>query len=154
LTSAWRIYKKKHVATALTGYGARTYGGRWNSAGRDAIYGASTPTLAILELLVHLESDDLLLAYELVEMTFDQRMVEYLDRSRLPTDWADPTAPVLLQQIGDEWLTQKRTLALAVPSALSPTKSEINFVINPLHPDFGKLVFGNSIPCRLDPRLK
>lgn len=46
-------------ARDLTGTGARLYGGRWNSEGHRAIYAASYRSLALLEVLVHLDLNSL-----------------------------------------------------------------------------------------------
>src|SRR5437764_448299 len=56
---AWRIVKAKHAATAFSGDGAKKFGGRWNSPGIPAIYLAGSTSLAILEMLVHLQSQEL-----------------------------------------------------------------------------------------------
>ena len=45
----------KAVYSALDGEGARLWGGRWNSAGRPMVYAAASPSLAVLEVLVHLD---------------------------------------------------------------------------------------------------
>ena len=42
-------------ANDLSGTGARLYGGRWNSIGKPATYLASSCSLAMLEVLVHLQ---------------------------------------------------------------------------------------------------
>ena len=43
------------------------------------------------------------------------------------------------------------SVALRVPSAVVPI--EFNFVLNPKHPDFAKLVIGPRQPLPIDPRL-
>ena len=60
MVSAWRITKRKHARSAFTGEGARLYGGRWNSPGTAIIYTAESQSLAVLEILVHLDSPELL----------------------------------------------------------------------------------------------
>ena len=51
------------------------------------------------------------------------------------------------QRIGDEWLASGHALALAVPSAIVPEKS--NYLLNATHPRFGRLRFGRPMPFRL-----
>ena len=51
---AYRLISPKWAATALSGEGARLYGGRWNSPGKSKVYLSTSRTLAALELLVHL----------------------------------------------------------------------------------------------------
>jgi len=55
------------------------------------------------------------------------------------------------QQIGVEWLTSKRTLFLGVRSAV--LESETNYLINPLHSLFPKLIFNQPKPILLDERI-
>lgn len=49
----YRLCKAAHIA--LDGKGARLWGGRWNSADWPMVYTAATPSLAVLEILVHLD---------------------------------------------------------------------------------------------------
>ena len=51
---AYRILKRKFVATAFSGQGARLFGGRWNSPGVGVVYTAGAVSLGILEWRVHL----------------------------------------------------------------------------------------------------
>ena len=60
MISAWRIVKRKRARAAVTGEGARLYGGRWNSAGASIVYTAGSQSLAALEIVVHLDSSELL----------------------------------------------------------------------------------------------
>jgi RES domain-containing protein len=34
----WRLVKERYALTAFDGYGARTFGGRWNSPGHECVY--------------------------------------------------------------------------------------------------------------------
>ena len=45
----YRICRAEHVATALTGIGAASYPGRWNSKGVHLVYTAGSHSLALLE---------------------------------------------------------------------------------------------------------
>ena len=57
-----------------------------------------------------------------------------------------------VRSIGDEWAVKRSSLVLEVPSAVIPV--EKNFVINPLHVAFLKLVKGKPIPLPIDDRLR
>jgi RES domain-containing protein len=54
-------------------------------------------------------------------------------------------------QIGDEWADMGKSVALAVPSVLST--SEMNFLLNPRHPDFRKIKISEPLEYRFDSRL-
>lgn len=49
----WRLERKRHLASWDSGTGAKLAGGRWNSKGRPAVYGALDPSTAILEVAAH-----------------------------------------------------------------------------------------------------
>jgi RES domain-containing protein len=151
--TAWRIVKRKHTTGAFSGEGARLHGGRWNSPGVRMVYTAANPGLAALEMLVHLNTqDDLLKAYRVIPVEFDESLVETLDAAALPVKWrADPT-PRALQRLGDLWVSGRRSAILKVPSAVVPLDS--NYLINPDHPDFGRLVIGEVQAFRFDRRLR
>jgi RES domain-containing protein len=149
--SAWRITKQKYARSAFGGDGARIYGGRWNSPGTAMIYTAQSQSLAVLEMLVHLDSPDLLRKYVLFQVSIDPSCVITLSFASLPRNWKADPVPARVQAIGDDWVAGCASVVLRVPSALVP--GEFNFLLNPRHPDFGKLRIGKPIPFQYDPRL-
>lgn len=148
---AWRITKRKHVRSAFTGEGAKQYGGRWTSAGTAAIYTAESPSLAALEMLVHLDSSELLDRYVLFEVEIKKSLIRNVSRAKLPRNWKRTPPPATLQAIGDSWVEGNSSAVLRVPSTLVP--GEDNFLLNPAHPDFRELRIGMPLPFRFDPRL-
>ena len=92
---AWRIVKSEHAAAAFSGHGAKIAGGRWNNPGTLMVYTAGSHSLAILEILVHLQSQNLLQRYALFELTFSADLVVSLDRHSLPKTCADSQRPAL-----------------------------------------------------------
>lgn len=149
--TSWRIVKAKYASTAYSGEGARRYGGRWNSPGKATVYTAGSAALAVLELLVHLSSHRILGAYRLCPCTFDDSLVESVDRGELPSNWRSDPAPWEPKRIGDAWISGQSSVVLRVPSAV--VEYEHNFLLNPAHPDFGKVEFGSPQPFQFDPRL-
>ena len=149
--TAWRITKRTRVRTAFSGLGARKYGGRWNSPGTNVVYAAQHQSLAALEMLVHLESAELVWKYVLIGVEIDEAYVADVSRSRLPRNWQTDPPRAELSLIGDQWAADAKTAVLRVPSALVPDES--NFLLNPLHPDFGKLGIGKPVSFRFDSRL-
>lgn len=151
MPTAWRIVKTRFAARAFDGEGARLNGGRWNSVGVQMVYTAGSISLAVLELVVHLETTDVLPSYSLCEVHFDEDFVTRLDRMRLPANWADSPPPPDLLTIGDAWIAGQLSVVLEIPSAV--IESENNYLINSSHPDFKSLTIGRPRPFSLDPRL-
>ncbi|MGC2421314.1 MAG: RES family NAD+ phosphorylase [Candidatus Acidiferrales bacterium] len=150
--SAWRIVKRKHAADAFSGEGARLYGGRWNSPGVAMVYAVESRALAALEILIHLESSNLLGEYVVFEVKMDPALIIAFDSSKLPDAWRSDPAPSGLQAAGDDWANRGASPVLRVPSAIVPEESL--FLLNPLHRDFSKLLIGTPSPFHLDPRLR
>ena len=71
--------------------------------------------------------------------------------SGLPTNWRSAQHRDTLQALGQKWLASGKSCVLAVPSAVVP--SELNYLINPLHPDFSKIKIGKPAPLETDSRL-
>jgi len=150
--TAYRITLEKYAATAFDGEGARLHGGRWNTPGRRLVYVASSISLATLEMLVHLENPAILQRrFVIIPVTMPEECVERLAGKRLPAGWDGPEIHHGTQALGDGWLAGGTSLALAVPIAIVP--SELNYLLNPAHPDFSRLKIGEPVPMRLDPRL-
>ena len=135
---AYRLVKRKWRQAAFDGEGARLYGGRWNSKGKACIYLAGSESLAMLEVMVHLDDYQLLTHYALLEVTLQKSSLMSLSADSLPKDWAVEPAPASTAEIGDNWLESQSSLALAVPSAVVPR--ERNYLINPQHSHFQALV--------------
>ena len=151
MISAWRITKQKHAKTALTGEGARLYGGRWNSAGRPVIYTAQSRALALAEILVHLESAQVLSRYVSFQAEISEPYIADVDLDSLRRNWRTEPAPKRLQAIGDGWLTSGASAALRVPSAI--VIGEFNYLLNPFHPDFAKIRIHGPEKFLIDNRL-
>lgn len=149
---AWRICGEKHVPSAFSGIGAERAGGRWNHKGSRVVYASTSLSLASLELFVHVEQklipDDL---YWVTATVPGVASIEDLLIADLPDNWRDYPAPTVLQDIGTQWLREKRSLVLIVPSAVNP--EETNLLLNPLHPDIGAIHDVESKPFHFDPRM-
>ncbi|MBI1747075.1 MAG: RES domain-containing protein [Acidobacteria bacterium] len=148
---AWRIVKRKLAATAFNGDGARLHGGRWNNPGVAIVYTAQSQALAALEMLVHLDSPELLEKYVLFEVGIDPAMITPVEPSQLPRNWRAHPSPAQVRAIGDAWAASRTSAVLRVPSGLVP--GENNFLLNPRHKDFPKLHIGKPLPFRFDLRL-
>lgn len=107
------------------------------------VYTAANPSLAVLEVLVHLD-----LPPELAPS--DYRLLSI----HVPDDAPSQILAVLPEntvETGDAFLAAGEALALRAPSLVVP--QEVNTLLNPRHPAFaGVRVLGDE-PFRFDPRL-
>jgi len=147
---AWRIVKEKHAATAFDGEGAWLYGGRWNSSGTRVVYTSAALSLAALESLVHL-NPPVFFKYVAIPVEFDHALVESVAVAGLPVDWTEEPPPPSATEIGDLWVRESRSAVLELPSVI--IQAEPNYLLNPAHPDFKKIVIGKPVPFAFDPRL-
>ena len=82
---------------------------------------------------------------------FDEALVARVAGRALPRAWrAEPPAPSS-QAVGDNWARMGRTAVLELPSVLIP--AERNYLLNPAHCDFAKIVIARPVPFAFDPRL-
>ncbi len=134
----------------LSGAGAKLYGGRWNPIGLPALYATEHISLAVLEILVHIKSYRCPLDYHLITIEIpDSANLVTIDQQQLKRNWKDDIT--YGQLIGDEFLLARQSLVLKVPSAI--IEQESNFIINPAHPDAGKLKIRSSKKFVFDKRL-
>jgi RES domain-containing protein len=151
LITAWRLVKSRHAGAAFDGEGARLHGGRWNSAGIRIAYASDSMALAALEVLAHLQSTTVLQSYSLATIRFPESLIEVLEPATLPKGWRRYPSPLENQAIGDRWIAEGKSLVLRVPSAIIP--SAANFLVNPLHPEFGSAIIERPERFAFDPRL-
>jgi RES domain-containing protein len=142
------MVKEKHAATAFGGEGAWLYGGRWNSAGTSVVYTSGSQALAALESLVHL-NPPVIFKYLAIPIEFDDALVEKV--AALPADWTEEPPPPATKAIGDLWVKEARSAVLELPSVI--ILGEPNYLLNPAHPDFQKIIIGKPQPFSFDPRL-
>jgi RES domain-containing protein len=146
----YRIAKCSY-AKDLSGEGARLYGGRWNSEGNRATYLASSRSLAVLEVLVHLPPLMIPDDFCLVEIEVPDNRITEIAMDQLPPNWQDISPPLALKKIGDEFLKKQEHLLLKVPSSIVP--AEFNYLVNPAHPGMKKVKVLRMQPFSFDERL-
>lgn len=145
----FRISAPQYVGVALSGEGAARAGARWNSLGVRMAYTASSVSLAMLEMLVHVDRENVpvnrrLLTFEIPENAITQPKT-------LPAGWDVLPYSLSVRSVGDEWVASASSLTLQVPSAVA--RHESNLLINPNHPRFQEIkLLGNEL-LALDQRL-
>ena len=149
--TGWRIVPEDKAATAFDGEGARLYGGRWNSVGVPMVYGSQHKSLGALEVRVHIDTTKKIKPYQCFAFQFDENLREVLPVSSLPKDWRQEPPTPSLQQLGDAWVRAANSPILAVPSVIIP--DELNYLLNPKHPEFAKIKIEKPTNFTFDPRL-
>ena len=149
--TVWRLCSATYADTAFDGEGARLYGGRWSPPGVAVAYAAESRSLAVLEVLAHVDDPCRLaqLAWVFAPAEVDPAAVE--TPARFPETWAAfPHSPAS-RDFGALWARELRSPVLRVPSAVVP--GEFNYLLNPSHPDFKHVKIGQPLAFSFDPRL-
>ena len=148
----YRVLRKAFSDSPFDGEGAYRYGGRWSNPGTRLAYTSEHQSLAMLEYFVHLDSDSAPADLVLVTADIpDDVPKERVVADKLPSSWRRSPAPAELARIGDEFVQKAGRCILIVPSALAP--HENNWLLNPQHPDFRRLVGFGVEPLNYDPRM-
>lgn len=155
MAKAWRVVKTDSAASALSGEGARRWGGRWNPPGMPALYASDSLALAMLEVLVNFDPAQPMADYLCFELDLPEEKILTVKPVGLPPGWPGRDSVPLTQQRGRDWLPGRNAFAIRVPSAV--VGPECNFVINPRHADFAawlpRQLARPPISLGFDPRL-
>jgi len=137
--------------SAFDGRGGLIRGGRWHEQGHLVVYAAASEALAVLEVLVHLSSVADIPVYKCVKASIpDDLIMGVREAGGLPEDW-NTAGSGGAKRLGTRWLTDRRSAVLSVPSVVVPR--EFNYVINPAHPEFGRIHVGEPMDFVFDVRL-
>ncbi len=137
-------------ANDLSGAGAKSFGGRWNSKGNAMLYLASSRSLAILEVLVHLPPSLIPAGYCMVTIEAPDDC-EVFDTKELSPNWINYPDNYNLKQIGDRFLFKNKNLLLKVPSSI--VIEEFNYLANPINSAAPKLKILKTDTFSFDGRL-
>ncbi|MCE7039384.1 RES family NAD+ phosphorylase [Dyadobacter sp. CY312] len=132
----------------LSGMGAYYHGGRWNSPRNAMVYSCSRRSLAMLEILVHLQRPTPPPDYVVVVIYVPDAM-KFAKGIYVIPDWQ--LEPQWTRETGDTWLQEKSSLLLRVPSVV--VRNESNYLINPNHPEAESVKVINIEPFEFDSRL-
>jgi RES domain-containing protein len=149
----WRLSGRQHAESFDGGYGL-LYDGRWNTTGHAVTCCATSPSLCVLEKLVHIEDPALL--PDLVMLTYDvpdYLACEIVAFEELPTDWRQQEA--FTQRRGDDWHQARVAPLMQVPSVIIPLvgSPDQNVLINHAHPDVAAIRRVAAVSFALDARL-
>ena len=130
----------------LQGRGGELVKARWHNAGQPIVYTAEHSALALLESLVHLESEEEPPTYQLLELD----VPDNLSVTAYPEALAPPGRETS-RAWGDAWLEAAATPLAIVPSIIAPDAR--NYLINPAHPDAERVSITRHKRYEWDPRL-
>jgi len=140
----WRLARRRFAA--LDGAGARLYGGRWNRRGQSVVYSSERLSLAVLEVIVHLE-----LALEDFPADYVKIAIEIPDTLEIQRIDDLPRTDARMRRLGSDWYDSSQTAGLLVPSVI--VAEEHNLLLNPRHPQFHGIKALPAKPFRFDPRI-
>ncbi|WP_339709981.1 RES family NAD+ phosphorylase [uncultured Kriegella sp.] len=147
----FRLSKEKYK-NDLSGIGAEKYGGRWNNKGTRVVYTAESRALANLEVAVHVALYGLPKNYYLTSIEIPEKLIIEYNQKRLKNqNWRSNPPLDFTQTEGDNFINDQKGLILKVPSAI--VQGDHNYLINPLHHDFGKVKIVETNPFNFDRRL-
>jgi RES domain-containing protein len=115
------------------------------------VYASTSLALAAVETFVNLEPN--LQPRDLVSIEgeiSEELEIGRLNQKALPPDW-HKIRDESLRRFGDESIGAGQTVALLVPSAA--IRGEWNVLLNPAHPDFQKVKFGEPVRFQFDPPM-
>jgi RES domain-containing protein len=81
----------------------------------------------------------------------DDIMISEILVKDLPLGWKAFPLTTITQKIGDQFILQGKYLVMKVPSAVVP--GDFNYLINPRHPEFGRIEIIIREPYEFDDRF-
>ena len=116
------------------------------------VYTSSTLSLAALETLAHFDEEEAPARLVAIPADIPQDLsITRIKASELASNWRTTPSPESLAEIGTRWAAARDSLLLAVPSAIIP--EDLNYLLNPLHPQFKRIRIGRPKPFSFDPLL-
>ena len=117
-------------------------------------YCATSPSLCVLEKLVHVEDPNLLPALMMVRYHAPESLdVESISIAGLPESWRLQES--FTQERGDAWHEALRAPLLSVPSAIAPLENspDLSMLVNHRHPSAAQIQILAAERFALDVRL-
>jgi RES domain-containing protein len=132
----------------LDGAGGLYRPGRWHTQGKPVTYFGASPSLVVLERLVHLDPQNLESDLVLGRFEGDLSMQDAGDLSQVFDLLGNEDRT---REVGDQFLAAKLACLLRVNSVI--VAEEFNYVFNPLHVDAPKIALVHERPFKFDDRL-
>lgn len=136
----------------LTGEGARLNGGRWNHPGTPCIYTSITRALSLLEYTCHAKKDQIPRALSFATFEVPDHSIKRFEVADLPGNWKQWPHSAHGRDFGTAALEANEFLLYQFPSVV--IEEEMNYLINPRHPDMGGVRIVETKDYAYDLRLK
>jgi RES domain-containing protein len=126
---------------------------RWNPNDVKMIYTASSRSLACLENAVHRSQAGLSQLFNVLIIDIpDSLPIKSIGIGELAEDWAAFSNMSITQRMGENWIREKQSAVLSVPSSI--IGEEMNYLLNPAHDDFKLIRVVKVQPFVFDNRIK
>jgi RES domain-containing protein len=149
MATYFRIVQVQWSLDAMSGEGARRYGGRWNPPGIPAVYLAGSRALAALEIMVHVPRQMLQVDWRIIRVEVPDDWIE--EAAPPPPGWRKFPVSDVARSIGGPWLVARKAVALRLPSAIIP--QEHTLLVNPAHTSAGDLQVSDPELISFDARF-
>ncbi len=124
--------------------------GAGTGRGEAVVCASASLALAAIETFVQLGEDALHIEFVHFRIEIPDGVgIQHCRRP--PPGWRAEPPQESSMRYGSRWLQQGRTAVLEVPSAIVP--SEVNYLLDPAHPDFRRIKVGRPLPFLFDPRM-
>jgi len=150
--TVYRLTKLRYQDQVFSGLGGLYADGRWTFRGHPVIYTSASISLAVLEYTLNYRRRGWIPASVLGRAVIPDRVrIEVVTPAELPRNWSTAASPPALREIGRGWLGGRTAAVLKVPSAI--IVEEWNYLLNPQHPEFKKLIIEKPKRFKFDLRL-
>lgn len=99
--------------------------GRWNQLGTPMVYCADHPATALIEVLVHVDAEDLPASYQLLEIEVPDRV--RIEVAAVSSSWINDLQET--RQLGTHFVASGTSPVLEVPCVTVPFAK--NYLLNP-----------------------
>jgi RES domain-containing protein len=150
--TVYRLTKLRYQNQIFSGLGGLYADGRWTFRGQPVIYTSASISLAVLEYTLNYRRRGWVPTSVLGRAVIPKKVrIEVVNPTDSPRNWSAADSPPKLREIGKRWLHAGASAVLKVPSAV--VVEEWNYILNPQHPDFKKLILQKPKRFPFDRRL-
>jgi RES domain-containing protein len=139
-------------ADKLNGEGSFVSGGRWNHPGNPCIYTSESRALSLLEYACHSKKEKILRDLSFITYEVPDNSIKKFKIGQLPGNWKYYPYANDSRDFGTKFLCENEFLIYGIPSAI--IEEEMNYIINPNHPDISRIRILETRDYAFDLRVK